>query len=202
MSPRSRFTNHAGATFFHRCSRLSSNLPFVKPVLRRSPGVPPGTREERRPHNNELPGRPNDSPRCFRKAEAAAQRSQRWQNLLHNVSALKTAGIRLGVGTDAGVTGTHHGWATLRELQLLVAGGLSPAQAITAATFDSARALRVDNERGSVAAGKVADLVLVSGAPHQNISDIERIARVFLGGREIDREVLGAPDRVEGTDAD
>jgi imidazolonepropionase-like amidohydrolase len=129
-------------------------------------------------------------PDASQDANAATQRSQRWQNLLYNVSALKTAGIRLGVGTDAGVTGTHHGWATLRELQLLVAGGLSPAQAITAATFDSARALRVDNERGSVAAGKVADLVLVSGAPHQNISDIERIARVFLGGREIDREFL------------
>ena len=104
------------------------------------------------------------------------------------MSALQTAGIRLGVGTDAGVTGTHHGWATLRELQLLVAGGLSPMQAITAATFNSARALRVDHERGSIAAGKVADLVLVSGAPHQNVNDIERIARVFLGGREIDRE--------------
>jgi imidazolonepropionase-like amidohydrolase len=142
-------------------------------------------------------------PDASENASATTQRSQRWKNLLYNVSALKTAGIRLGVGTDAGVTGTHHGWATLHELQLLVAGGLSPAQAITAATFDSARALRVDNERGSVAAGKVADLVLVAGAPHQNISDIERIARVFLGGREIDRESLARriaskePTRIE-----
>ena len=53
-------------------------------------------------------------------------------------------------------------------------------------------------KRGSIAAGKVADLVLVSGAPHQNVNDIERIARVFLGGREIDREAFGAPHWVEG----
>ncbi len=63
-------------------------------------------------------------------------------------------------------------------------------QAITAATLDSAKALHVDDERGSIAVGKLADLVLVEGAPHKKISDIERISRVFLGGHEIDRERL------------
>jgi imidazolonepropionase-like amidohydrolase len=176
---------------------LSPLLPAVlEPAVRENvlPSLPvPGARDE----GGKTPAQPRTArtartirPDASENASATAQRSQRWRNLLYNVSALKTAGIRLAVGTDAGVTGTHHGWATLRELQLLVAGGLSPAQAITAATFDSARALKVDSERGSVAPGKVADLVLVSGAPHHNISDIERIARVFLDGREIDRESL------------
>jgi imidazolonepropionase-like amidohydrolase len=114
----------------------------------------------------------------------------RWQNLQNNTSLLRKAGIKFGVGTDAGVTGTHHGWATLRELQLLVAGGLTPLEAIEAATGNAARALKVDNERGSIAPGKLADLVLVEGEPHKNIADIEKIQRVFLGGLELDRENL------------
>jgi len=114
-------------------------------------------------------------------------RRRRWRTLLHNVSALKAGGVRLGAGTDAGVTGTHHGWATLRELELLVRGGLTPSQALTAATLDSARALRVEAERGSIEPGKAADLLLVEGAPHRRIADLARVTRVFLGGREIDR---------------
>ncbi len=121
---------------------------------------------------------------------ARAARRARWANLLGNVRRLKEGGVRLGAGTDAGVTGTHHGWATLRELRLLVAGGLTPLEAISAATLESARALRVESERGSIEVGKLADLVLFDGEPHRDIADIERVARVFLGGREIDRERL------------
>lgn len=117
-------------------------------------------------------------------------RLRRWAMLQNNTAALRKAGIAFGVGTDSGVTGTHHGWATLRELQLLVAGGLTPLEAITAATGNAARAIRVDGERGTIAPGKLADLVLIAGEPHKNIGDIEKISRVFLGGRELDREKL------------
>ncbi|MGH9753162.1 MAG: amidohydrolase family protein, partial [Blastocatellia bacterium] len=117
-------------------------------------------------------------------------RLRRWTVLQNNTAALRQAGIAFGVGTDAGVTGTHHGWATLRELQLLVAGGLTPLEAIAAATGAAARAIKVDGERGTIAPGKLADLILVEGAPHKDIRDIEKIRRVFLGGREIDREKL------------
>lgn len=117
-------------------------------------------------------------------------RLRRWGILQKNTAALRKARVTFGVGTDAGVTGTHHGWATLRELQLLVAGGLTPLEAITAATGNAARALKVDGERGTIQAGKLADLVLIEGAPHTNIRDIERIKHVFLGGRELDRDKL------------
>ena len=121
---------------------------------------------------------------------AQTPQARRWKMLMHNTAALKKGGVAFGNGTDAGMPGTHHGYATLHELQLLVAGGLTPLEALTAATGNSARALKVDNERGTIAVGKLADLLLVEGAPHQNISDIERIKHVFLGGREIDREQL------------
>lgn len=119
-----------------------------------------------------------------------APRLRRWAIMQRNTAALRQAGIKFGTGTDAGVTGTHHGWATQRELQLLVAGGLTPLEALTAATGNSAKALQVDNERGIIAPGKLADLLLIEGAPHRNIQDIEKIRHLFLGGREIDRAAL------------
>ena len=117
-------------------------------------------------------------------------RVRRWGVLQRNTAALRQAGIKFGTGTDAGVTGTHHGWATQRELQLLVAGGLTPLEALTAATGNSAKALHVETERGIVAPGKLADLLLIEGTPHRNIRDIEKIRHLFLGGRELDREAL------------
>ena len=116
-----------------------------------------------------------------------APRVRRWQILQNNTAALRQAGINFGTGTDAGVTGTHHGWATLRELELLVAGGLTPLEAITAATGNAARAIKLDAERGTITPGKLADLILVAGEPHKTITDIEKPKRVFLGGKELDR---------------
>ncbi|MEP7367241.1 MAG: CIA30 family protein, partial [Acidobacteriota bacterium] len=90
----------------------------------------------------------------------------------------------------AGVTGTWHGWSTLREIELLVAGGLTPVEAMAAATGNAARAIHVDDERGFIASGKLADLVLIDGRPDENINDIERTSRIWLGGKEIDRAML------------
>jgi imidazolonepropionase-like amidohydrolase len=121
-----------------------------------------------------------------------AAQAKRWKYLLGNIAILKKAGINIGDGTDSGITGTHHGWATLREIKLLVQGGLSPLEALTAATGGSAKALKVEQERGTITPGKLADLVLINGAPHQNINDIEKIKQVFLGGRALNREQLAS----------
>ena len=83
-----------------------------------------------------------------------APRVRRWATLQRNTAALRKAGITFGTGTDAGVTGTHHGWATLRELQLLVAGGLTPLEAITAATGASVRRWGESSAKGSRAPSK------------------------------------------------
>ncbi|MDQ2901266.1 MAG: CIA30 family protein, partial [Acidobacteriota bacterium] len=117
-------------------------------------------------------------------------RARRWTYLLGNIAALREAGVWFATGTDAGEPGTPHGRATLHEMELLVKGGLSPLEALTAATGNSARALRVEKDRGTIAPGKLADLVLVEGAPYRNIADIENTRRVFLNGRELDREEL------------
>lgn len=166
--------------------------PAVRNAIR-PPLTPPvagdGTPEVEPPSGSQPPANPSFA-NAARTAELRRLRAQRWKYMRHNLGALHQAGVRVGVGTDAGVTGTHHGWATHRELELLVQGGLTPLAAISAATGGSARALGVDGERGTIAAGKLADLVLVAGEPHREIRDMEKIARVFLGGKEIDRERL------------
>jgi len=128
-------------------------------------------------------------PRAVRKP--APSRVARWNILRANVAALRASGALVAAGSDAaGAAGTLHGYSSVRELELLTAAGLTPLEAITAATGDSARAIHVDNERGTIAPGILADLVLVQGAPHENINDIERIRRVWLGGKEVDRSQL------------
>jgi hypothetical protein len=124
--------------------------------------------------------------------EETDARARRWRYLLDNVRRLHDAGIPIGVGTDAGMAGTYHGFATLRELELLVEAGLTPLDALTAGASVSARALGVDGERGTIAPGKLADLVLIDGRPDERIGDIEKTARVFLGGAELDPHALEA----------
>lgn len=117
-------------------------------------------------------------------------RARRWRTANANLKAMHTAGVAIGVGTDSGVSGTYHGWSSLRELKLMVEAGLTPLEAITAATGASAKAIGVEGERGTIAVGKLADLVLVEGSPHRQIEDIERLRFVFLGGQEVDRMAL------------
>ncbi len=121
----------------------------------------------------------------------------RWSNILANTLALHRSGARVILGTDAGVVGTYHGWAALRELELMVEAGLSPLDAIEAGTRDSADCLGLLPDRGTIEIGKRADLVLIEGKPYQNIHDIWRIRRVFLNGRDIDRPGLVAAIQAE-----
>ncbi len=121
---------------------------------------------------------------------------RRWRFLQENVRRLSTAGIPIGVGTDAGVAGTYHGWATLHEMELLVDSGLTPLEAITAGTETSARLVGEDHDRGTIAAGKIADLVLIQGLPDVHIEEIERTSTVFLGGKQLDPKQLEASIQV------
>jgi imidazolonepropionase-like amidohydrolase len=113
-----------------------------------------------------------------------AQRRRNFATALANVRTLHDAGITVLVGTDAGMPGTPHGRATLRELELLVQAGLTPADALRAGTAANAAALGL-GDRGTIEVGKRADLVLVAGKPWDDIADMQRIERVFIGGRQV-----------------
>lgn len=101
--------------------------------------------------------------------------------------AAHAAGVRLAMGTDSGVPFTRHG-NNLDELDHLVEMGLSPQEAIRAATLDSARLLKLDSLIGTLEEGKSADLVIVDGNPLDDIAILREprnIRRVLLNGRTV-----------------
>lgn len=130
-------------------------------------------------------------------AAPSAQRVRKYEFLKQNLAALHNAGITVVAGTDAGIVGTHHGWATLRELKLLAGAGLGPLGAIRAATANAAKVVR-DADRGAVAPGRIADLLIVTGRPDQNIEAIDKVAAVVQNGRPVDLAGLTAAIRTPG----
>ncbi len=105
-----------------------------------------------------------------------------------NLKTMADGGVLVGLGTDAGNPLVPHGPAVLLELTLYVEAGLSPGQSLQAATSSSARVLGVDDRYGSLEAGKVADVVIVTGDPSQTISDIWNVRDVIKAGVVVDRE--------------
>ena len=103
-----------------------------------------------------------------------------------NVQRLVEAGVTLLAGTDAPSPGTVFGASLHRELELLVRCGISPAQALTAATAEPARVFGLA-DRGRVATGQRADLVLVFGDPLADITATRAIERIWRGGITCDR---------------
>jgi imidazolonepropionase-like amidohydrolase len=117
------------------------------------------------------------------------QRQQKFAYALYNTKTLFDAGVPIAVATDAGMF-PHRG-ATAHELELLVRAGLSPTQALLAGTANSAAALGVQADRGSLRPGLRADLILVDGKPWQDISAIQHVQQVFVDGRLL--YAAGAP---------
>jgi imidazolonepropionase-like amidohydrolase len=115
--------------------------------------------------------------------------------------ALHRAGVRLLAGTDAadvGVLGTAHGASLHQELQLLVESGLTPVEALTAATSVAAEAFGLA-DRGRLVPGRQADMVLVEGDPTTRIADTLSIRSVWRRGTLLDRSL--APERIKASSA-
>jgi imidazolonepropionase-like amidohydrolase len=100
-----------------------------------------------------------------------------WAKILEMVKVLHEAGLTLVAGTDqiAGLM-LHH------ELALFVQAGITPADALRMATLGAARALKIDGKTGSIAPGKLADLVVVDGDPIARIEDATHVISTMKGG--------------------
>lgn len=100
------------------------------------------------------------------------------------VGELYAAGGRIIVGSDAPINGVPFGAGVHRELELLVDCGLTPQEALRAATSESARALRTGHI-GAIEPGRAADLLAVDGDPLQDIKDAQNVVMVFRDGRRV-----------------
>ncbi|WP_127931814.1 amidohydrolase family protein [Nonomuraea polychroma] len=100
------------------------------------------------------------------------------------VAELRDAGVTLLAGSDASNVGTAHGATLHQELSLLVAAGLSPREALAAATSAPADRFAL-KDRGRIAPGLRADLLLVDGDPTAHIGATLDIAGVWLAGRRL-----------------
>lgn len=108
------------------------------------------------------------------------------QTALRNVKVLHDAGVPITAGTDSGIPRVAHGVSLLVELELLVRAGLTPCEALTAATATPA-SIYGFADRGRIRAGLRADLVLVDGDPTKDITAIRGIAAVWRNGAPITR---------------
>ena len=103
--------------------------------------------------------------------------------MARNLARVHAAGIAVAAGSDAGNIGTLHGPALHRELEIMVAdGGLTPLQALSAATLGGARVMGRANELGTLAPGKLADFLVLDADPLADIRNTTRIHRVVKGG--------------------
>jgi imidazolonepropionase-like amidohydrolase len=120
------------------------------------------------------------------------QEKRVYARTLQAVGILHRAGVRMLAGTDVGNPYCFPGSGLHDELALLVQAGLSPHEALSAATRNPAEYLGLQDERGTIAEGKVADLVLLEADPLADIRNTTKIAAVVLEGRLFDRSALDA----------
>lgn len=102
--------------------------------------------------------------------------------------------VRIVAGSDAGsaTPGLYAGYSLEQEVEALVAAGLSPVQALRAATNAPAIAARRGYELGRIEPGYIADLVLLRADPLVDIRNLRRVEAVVLGGRVLGRAALAA----------
>jgi len=106
------------------------------------------------------------------------------------VGGMNRAGVPIVAGTDTPNPFCLPGFSLHDELTLLVAAGLSPMQALQAATINVARLVGRDKELGALTAGRLADLVLLDADPTRDIQNTQRVNMVMMNGRLWDRSGL------------
>ena len=103
---------------------------------------------------------------------------------------VERGGLLLAGCDPTGSGGVVPGFSDHRELELLVEAGFTPVEAIRIGTLNGATYLGVADSLGSVAPGKLADLVVVRGDPSKQISDVRHVELVFKGGVGYDPAAL------------
>ena len=107
-----------------------------------------------------------------------------WAKMVQLLGKMHKAGVPIVAGTDGA------GIELVRELEIYVEAGMTPAEALATATIVPAKLVGQDKKTGSIKAGKVADLVLVEGDPSKRIGDLRQTRVVMLDGKLLDADAL------------
>ena len=108
------------------------------------------------------------------------------------VGMMHEAGVPIGAGTDTPIASAVPGYSLHSELEFLVRAGLSPTEALRAATIRPAEFFGLEGEMGTIEPGKLADLVLLAGNPLEDITRTRSVQAVVTKGQLLDRSELDA----------
>ena len=123
-------------------------------------------------------------------ADAYAAPKALLQEFIRLVGSMKKEGVDVMAGTDLGARDVYPGFSLHDELELLVSAGFTPLDALRSATVGPARFFGIQSSSGTIAKGKVADLILLDADPLENVTNLRKIAAVVANGRYFDRETL------------
>jgi imidazolonepropionase-like amidohydrolase len=126
-----------------------------------------------------------------RDASELVRRQEGYAILQRSLAKLAAAGAQIILGPDTGLEDQIFGYAEQKELGLMVEAGMTPSQAIVAATSRAAQFIGLP-DRGVLAPGKRADLLVLEANPLEDIRNTRRIAKLYLAGTEVDRAALKA----------
>jgi tetratricopeptide (TPR) repeat protein len=132
----------------------------------------------------------NDFRFARRTSEDWANAQKIFDKQLQIVGAMNRAGVRILAGTDVLNPFCFPGFSLHDELDLLVQAGLTPMEALQAATRNAAEFNGLTDSLGTIQKGKIADLVLLDADPLENIKNTQRIAAVILGGKVFHNDAL------------
>jgi imidazolonepropionase-like amidohydrolase len=121
------------------------------------------------------------------KKDQTAQMTKTWlAQGRKNLKTLADAGVTIALGTDTGTNeGQWQGYFEHIELEEMVKSGLTPMQALVAATSGAAKAANIQQQLGTIAAGRQADLLVLNGNPLTDIRNTRQIHSVWIGGRRL-----------------
>lgn len=120
-----------------------------------------------------------------RKSASAQRYKQALDVASANVRRLKDGGVRIAMGTDTGPPARFQGYFEHLELEMMVKAGLTPMEAIVAATGDAGRCMKNTGGLGTLVAGAPADLVVYAEDPSKDIRNTRTIESVWIGGRRV-----------------
>ncbi len=120
--------------------------------------------------------RESTSAQRYKEALRVAQR---------NLKKIADADLPIAFGTDTGPAGRFQGYFEHMEMDLMAEAGLSPLQILRSATADAARCMGVEDEIGTLAAGRWADFVVLTEDPLEDVSNARSIESVWIGGEQV-----------------